>query len=44
MNNKCCNKYGHCGTTDAYSYCSTECKPNYGKCLNMIIKYLFFIL
>ncbi|ORX33360.1 hypothetical protein BCR36DRAFT_238110, partial [Piromyces finnis] len=27
-NNKCCSKYGYCGTSDAY--CSTGCKPNYG--------------
>ncbi|OUM58770.1 carbohydrate-binding module family 18 protein [Piromyces sp. E2] len=29
-NNKCCNKYGKCGTGS--NYCSTGCKPNYGKC------------
>ncbi|ORX51821.1 hypothetical protein BCR36DRAFT_287370 [Piromyces finnis] len=28
-NNRCCSKYGYCGTTNAH--CSTGCNPNYRK-------------
>jgi len=29
--NKCCSKYGYCGTSD--KHCSTGCQSKYGKCL-----------
>ncbi|OUM56866.1 carbohydrate-binding module family 18 protein [Piromyces sp. E2] len=28
--NKCCGKYGICGTGS--NFCSSGCKPNYGRC------------
>ncbi|OUM59783.1 carbohydrate-binding module family 18 protein [Piromyces sp. E2] len=30
--NKCCSKYGYCGTTD--EYCKSGCRPEYGICKN----------
>jgi len=29
-NNKCCSKYGYCGTTD--QHCGTGCQTGFGKC------------
>ena len=29
-NNKCCSKYGYCGTSDAY--CGSGCQSEFGKC------------
>ncbi|KAL6592319.1 coth protein-domain-containing protein [Neocallimastix sp. 'constans'] len=31
-NNECCSKWGYCGSDD--SYCSNECKSEYGRCSN----------
>ncbi|ORY85216.1 hypothetical protein LY90DRAFT_302423, partial [Neocallimastix californiae] len=35
-NDKCCSKYGYCGTTDAYCSVSKGCQIKYGDCYEVV--------